>query len=209
MKSAHTGVREMAAALKRQVVKTGSTTASVRGSDWHRAVVAAVGIDGTITTADGIVALRDERYQAPAVGDIIRVSISSSGSCAALGRLAGTTAPTGAWTPIPLASGFTTPHSGMAAAQYRVITVAGQGRVELQGGVDATTAVTTQTSWSIALPAAARPGVLRTFVGRRNYGATTVGAIAIEISTGGVLSVFGSNPPTTTWFALDGSYYDL
>lgn len=208
-KSAHTATRELAAGLRRQAVRAGTSTPAVRGASWHRAVVDTVQSTGTVTTTDGVVALRAEAYQAPASGDIIRVSISANGAAVAEGRLAAATAPTGAWTPIPLASGFTTPHTGLASAQYRVITVAGQGRVELQGGIDATTAVIAQTSWSTAMPVAARPPFIRTVVCRRNYSATSIGAIAVEISTAGIFSVFGSNPPSTTWFALDGAYYDL
>ncbi|MFF3998511.1 hypothetical protein ACFYX8_35045 [Streptomyces cyaneofuscatus] len=171
--------------------------------------MAAVGSTGTITTADGVIALRDERYQAPAVGDVIRVTISPSGAAVAEGRMVAATAPTGQWTAIPLAAGFTTPHSGSGSARYRVVTVAGQDRVELQGSVDPPSAIAAQTAWSTALPAGARPPVLRSFVGRRQYTATSIGVIAFEVTVAGILLVFGSATPTTTWFSVDGCYYDL
>lgn len=88
MKSPYASNLGLVGGLRQQTVKAGAATASVRGSNWHRTVVATVGTDGTVTTTDGIVALRDESYQAPKVGDVIRVSISSTGSCVAEGRLA-------------------------------------------------------------------------------------------------------------------------
>ncbi|MFI6491206.1 hypothetical protein [Streptomyces sp. NPDC050564] len=209
MKSGHATKRELAAGLRRQAVRSGEQAPSVRGSDWRLAVVTAVNADGTVT-ADGLTIRREETYQAPTVGDVIAISQSSSGNLLARGRMAGTTAPTGAWTNIPLASGFTSTHTVFGPAQYRIVTAYGSTRVELRGTVDATSSVTTQTSFSTALPTAARPSVQRTWVGRRNYSADTVGAIAMEISTAGVLSVFGSaSPAQTDWFALDGCYYDL
>jgi hypothetical protein len=181
----------------------------VRGSDWWLATVTAVNADGTVT-ADGLDYRRMETYQAPAVGDVIHGTQSSNGNLLAFGRMAGTTAPNGAWTNIPLAAGFTTPHGAFGVAQYRLITAHGTPRVELRGSADATTAVTAQTSVSTALPAAARPSVTRTWIARRQYSADTKGAIAMEVQTNGVISVFGSaSPNTTIWFALDGCYYDL
>lgn len=88
MKSPYAAALGFVGEMRRQTVKTGASTPSVRGSNWHRAVVATVGSDGTVTTTDGIVALRTESYHAPLVGDIIRVSISSTGSCVAEGRMA-------------------------------------------------------------------------------------------------------------------------
>ncbi|WP_266816299.1 hypothetical protein OG298_45505 (plasmid) [Streptomyces sp. NBC_01005] len=114
-KSSLVSTRDLAGALRRQTVRTGSVTPSVRGSDWRRAVVNTVGTDGTITTTDGIVALRAEAYRAPAIGDIIRISVSSSGAAVAEGRYA---AAGDDWTALPPASGFTAA-SGYQAPQYR------------------------------------------------------------------------------------------
>ena len=47
-------------------------------------------------------------------------------------------------------------------------------------------------------------------MGRRNYSVDTKGIVPMEISTGGVMNVFGSaSPSQTDWFALDGCHYDL
>ncbi|MFF0736915.1 hypothetical protein ACFYVK_35540 [Streptomyces chartreusis] len=209
MKSGHSTTRDLKQALQLQARRAGEQAPSVRGSDWRTAVVTAVNADGTVE-ADGFDWRRAETYQAPAAGDLIVVSQSGNGNLIAHGRMAGTTAPNGAWTSIPLASGFTTPHTVFGTAQYRIVTAYGSTRVELRGSVDATASVTTQTSFSTALPAAARPSVTRTWIGRRNYSADTKGVAAMEIQTSGVMSVFGSaSPSQTDWFALDGCHYDL
>ncbi|MFD7861877.1 hypothetical protein [Streptomyces sp. NPDC059783] len=210
MTSSHSTVRQLAGALRRQNADAAASSAAVRGSDWFRAVVGTVGTDGTITTTDGVVALRTETYQAPVVGDIIRVTVSSAGAAVALGRYAGTTASNGGWTSIPLLSGFTTPNGAFGPAQYRIVTVAGSGRVELRGSVVCTSAVTTQTPFSSALPVAARPPYARGWTVRRQLTADTKGVTGCEVSAAGVLQIHGlAAPNSTTWFGLDSSYYDL
>lgn len=209
MTSSHSTSRQLAGALKRQAQRTGEQAPSVRGSDWTTAVVTAVGTDGTVT-AGGLRWRRMDTYQAPAVGDLIAVTQSANGNLLAWGRTAGATDPAGAWTDLPLLGGFTTPQAaGFGDAEYRTLTVYGTARVELRGTAACTTALTAQTNVTSALPAAARPTVTRRLVLGRNYSATALGAIAAEISPAGVLSVFGSATPTTTWFSLDGCYYDL
>lgn len=207
--SSHTAARTLAGALRRQILQTGSNTPSVRGADWHRAVVNTVGTNGTITTTDGVVALRAETYQAPVVGDIIRISISSSGAAVAEGRLAAATAPNSAWTALTPASGFTAGQGSLDVAQCRVINAWGQLRVELRGAFTATTALTTTTTVT-TLPTAARPSGVRTFPVARNYSADTKGTVRVEVSTAGVLQVYASpSPSTTSWLCLDSCYYEL
>lgn len=209
MKSTHSTNRDLALAIRLQAKRTGEQEPSVRGSDWWTATVTAANADGTVT-ADGLTYRRMETYHAPAVGDVIAVSQSSNGNLLAWGRTASTTASNGAWTAIPLATGFTSTHTVFGPAQYRIVTAYGSTRVELRGSVDATSPVTAQTNFSTALPAAARPSVVRTWVGRRNYSLDTKGIVPMEISTGGVMNVFGSaSPSQTDWFALDGCHYDL
>lgn len=207
--SSHASTRQLAGALKRQASRAGAQDPNVRGSNWWLATVETVGTDGTVV-ADGLTYRRMETYQAPAVGDVIVVTQSGNGNLLAYGRTAGTTASAGTWTNIPLATGFTSTHTVFGPAQYRIVTAYGGTRVELRGSVDATASVTTQTNFSTALPTAARPSVVRTWVGRRNYSADTKGIAVMEIQPNGVMSVFGSaNPNHTDWFALDGCYYDL
>ncbi|MET9909671.1 hypothetical protein ABZZ74_23200 [Streptomyces sp. NPDC006476] len=208
-KSPHASARDLAWAVAQRAKRVGEQSAKVRGADWRTAIVTAVGTDGTVT-ADGLKWRRMDTYQAPLVGDVIAVSQSSSGSLLAWGRTAGAGDPVGAWTAIPLASGFTSTHTVFGPAQYRILTAYGGTRVELRGSVDCTSSVTAQTAWSSALPAAARPSVARTFLGRRNYSTDTKGVAVLEMATSGVMNVFGSaSPSQTDWFALDGCHYDL
>lgn len=94
--------RDLAWALKQQAKRSGQSTPTVRGADWRQAVVATVGTDGTITTADGIKCRCLSPYT-PTLGDTIVISQSSAGSWIALNRLATTTR---GWTALPLASGW-------------------------------------------------------------------------------------------------------
>jgi hypothetical protein len=202
--------RDLVTALKGQAKRTGEESPSVRGADWRLATVTAVNTDGTVEVDSAMDVRRMDAYQAPTVGDVVVISQSSSGNWVAFGRTAGATDPTGAWTTIPLASGFTSTHTVFGPAQYRIVTAYGSTRVELRGSVDCASSVTTQTNFSTELPTAARPTVTRTWVGRRNYSVDTKGIIPMEISTGGVMNVFGSaSPSQTDWFALDGCHYYL
>lgn len=202
--------RDLVAALRAQAKRTGEESPSVRGSDWRLATVTAVNTDGTVQVDTAMNVRRMDTYQAPAVNDVVVICQSSSGNWITFGRTAGAADPVGAWTSIPLASGFTSTHTVFGPAQYRIVTAYGSTRVELRGSVDCTSSVTTQTSFSTALPAAARPAVQRTWVGRRNYSVDTKGVVPMEISTGGVMNVFGSaSPSQTDWFALDGCHYYL
>ena len=208
--SSHQVTRSLKTALQQAAKRAGEQAPSVRGADWRLATVTAVNTDGTVEVDDAFNVRRMDGYQAPAVNDVIVISQSSSGNWVAHGRTAATTAPAGAWTTIPLASGFTSTHTVFGPAQYRIVTAYGSTRVELRGSVDATSSVTAQTNFSTALPAAARPTVTRTWIGRRNYSLDTKGVAVMEIQTSGVMSVFGSaSPNQTDWFALDGCHYDL
>lgn len=75
--------------LTASVGQTAQVAASVSpGASARRAVVATVGADGTVTTVDGIVALRMESYQRPAIGDVVTLTQSVTGAWYALGRIA-------------------------------------------------------------------------------------------------------------------------
>jgi hypothetical protein len=87
-KSGHGVHRDLAWALKQQAKRAGEQAPSVRGSDWRLATVTAVNGDGTVD-ADGIEDIRRlTSYTAPAVGQVIVISQSSSGNWIALGSLA-------------------------------------------------------------------------------------------------------------------------
>ncbi|WP_097934511.1 MULTISPECIES: H-type lectin domain-containing protein [unclassified Streptomyces] len=88
-RTSHRAARDLVGALRRQAVRVGADTPSVRGADWRIAVVAAVNAGAnTVTTEDGIVVRRWESYLAPAVGDIIGITQSSGGSWGTWGRWA-------------------------------------------------------------------------------------------------------------------------
>lgn len=202
--------RDLVAAFRATAKRTGERAPSVRGADWRLATVTAVNTDGTVEVDSAMDVRRMDTYQAPIVGDVIVICQAGSGNWITFGRTAAATAPNGAWTSIPLASGFTSTHTVFGPAEYRIVTAYGGTRVELRGSVDCTTSVTAQTNFSTALPAAACPSVTRTWSGRRNYSVDTKGIAVMEIQTTGVMSVFGSaSPSQTDWFALDRCYYDL
>ncbi|MFC9268903.1 hypothetical protein ACFTXJ_14170 [Streptomyces zhihengii] len=96
--------RALADAMRRETSRVGTSDPAVRGGDWRLALVATVGTDGTVTTDDGIVARRLESYPSPAVGDTIRISVSSAGSWTADGRLA---SGNGGWVDLTLSAGWT------------------------------------------------------------------------------------------------------
>lgn len=210
-KSSHSSTRVLAAALRRQAARTGAATPAVRGSDWHRAVVATVGTDGTITTVDGITALRDERYQAPAPGDVIRISIASNGSAVAEGRLADAAAPAGTWVSPALAAGYTNGASStpvLGNVQYRKVSIGGVVFVQWRGGCSWTTSGTpplTGLILSVVLAATYRPATQRTqAIGCGGavvkFDAQPSGAMQIVVP--GAITI-------TTWASFHGVSYTL
>lgn len=125
----------LADAIRSEANRAGASNPAVRGGDWRLALVATVGSDGTITTDDGIVARRLESYRNPAVGDTIRISVSSAGGWMADGRLG---QGAGGWVNISLASGWA------ANASYYT------PQVKFLGGGDASLCGLAQMSGSLA-----------------------------------------------------------
>lgn len=179
--------RDLAYALRQQARRTGERSPTVRGSDWRQAVVQTVGTDGTVTTTDGIVARRLQTYQAPTVGDVIIVTVSSSGSWLAAGRLA---TGDGAWKPFTLASGWTAIASYNTPA-YRLY---GDGTAGLCG-IGTISGVLTAGMTVATLPAEATPlknSRVTVSVAPGYFGVMTV------TSTGAVtLTDFNPTPPST------------
>ncbi|MGW2048528.1 hypothetical protein ACWCPF_25600 [Streptomyces sp. NPDC001858] len=96
--------RDLASAMRQQAKRTGQSTPSVRGSDWRLATVSTVNSDGTVAAdTDTIPSIRRlATYQAPAVGDVIVISQSSTGNWVAHGRMVPATGD--AWTAPSLTS---------------------------------------------------------------------------------------------------------
>jgi len=93
--------RDVAAAMRRRMLTASAAEPAVRGADWRLATVATVGADGTVTTADGIIARRLGTYLGPLVGDLIVITVSGGGNWHAIGPLGAGTGST--WTSYPAA----------------------------------------------------------------------------------------------------------
>ncbi|MET9150084.1 hypothetical protein ABZX82_02195 [Streptomyces griseoflavus] len=84
----HSTNRQLGAALKRAAQRAGEQTPAVRGADWRLATVTALP-GGGLVEVDGVLEVRRlASYAAPAVGQVIVISQSSSGNWLALGPLA-------------------------------------------------------------------------------------------------------------------------
>ncbi|WP_406501971.1 hypothetical protein OHA04_37690 [Streptomyces sp. NBC_01590] len=152
-----TSMQALADALTRQAVDAGASTPAVRGGDWRLATVATVGTDGTITTSDGIVARRLESYTNAAVGDLIRIDVSSSGGWTTPGRTAGAVTDP-AWTSYtPVWTAATTAPSignGVRSGRYMLIGKTCHLAVRQASGTT-TTVGAGNYSWSLPFTAAA------------------------------------------------------
>jgi len=150
LSTSHTSVRRLADALMTGGEERAAASPRVRGADWRQAVVASVLTDGTVTTTDGITARRMDSYQYPAAGDLIIISISSSGSWIAAGRLAPATG-TG-WQLPTLLSPWVDYGGAYQRVRYRR-----QGGEAVIEGVVKTTATVSGTVTIFTLPAGYRP----------------------------------------------------
>lgn len=139
--------RDLAAAVERKVARTGQSTPAVRGSDWHLATVTAVNADGTVD-ADGITGIRRQStYEAPLVGDLIRISRSSTGNWVTAGRLAPTAGD--AWVEPALTAPWANFGGGFQNARYRLYA---NGDVAIEGVVGTGATSVTGTSAVFTLP---------------------------------------------------------
>lgn len=151
-KSAQGVHRDLAAAVERKMIRAGQATPAVRGSDWHLATVTAVNADGTVD-ADGIEDIRRQStYEGALIGDLIRISRSSTGNWVALGRLAPTT--DDAWAAPSLTAPWANFGSGYQAARYRLYA---SGDVGIEGVVGTGATSVSGTSALFTLPAGYRP----------------------------------------------------
>jgi hypothetical protein len=171
---------QLADAIHQEAVRAGAAAPGVRGSDWRLAVVATVGTTGTITTTDGIVARRAEAYQGPAVGDVIRISVSGSGAWIAEGRQAPAD-DSDAWHALTLTSPWVNYGSTYQTARYRY---AGGGVVMVQGLVaTGGNSVSGTSNIASALPAGLRPPAGLVWPAIRDGNVVR----QLEITTGGII----------------------
>lgn len=142
----------MADAIAQLSVEQSAAAPAIRGGDWRMASVATVGADGTVTTTDGIVARRAAVYEAPLVGDQVRLSHSGAGSWVADGRLTSTSGD--AWVAPALTSPWANFGSGYQPARYRLYA---NGDVGIEGVVGTGANSVTGTSAVFTLPAGMWP----------------------------------------------------
>ncbi|MFE2973394.1 hypothetical protein [Streptomyces sp. NPDC059258] len=121
---------------------------------------------------------------------------------------------TQAWTNIPLASGYTANGNNNGTPQYRIVNLFGEQTVMLRGGVNLTypsgVLANSGVMTSSVLPAAARPGTLRTVAVAASATSSTVTSLKLDAGVDGHLRIVGTNatdkPP---WISLNGSFYSL
>ncbi|MFF5285179.1 hypothetical protein [Streptomyces sp. NPDC013171] len=77
---------QLSAAVHEQAKHVGRSTPEVRGADWRLATVQTVNGDGTITTADGVIARRLDSYIGAKVGDQVFITVSGIGGWVCWGR---------------------------------------------------------------------------------------------------------------------------
>lgn len=99
--------RRLAAKIRHSAKKTVQADPQARGADWRNATVGTVGVDGTITTTDGIIARRMENYLFPQVAELCIITQSGNGNWLAAGRANGS-GPGGAVTYTPTITGVGT-----------------------------------------------------------------------------------------------------
>ena len=148
--------RDLAWAMRQQAKRTGQSTPSVRGSDWRLATVSTVNADGTVAAdTDTVPSIRRlATYQAPAVGDVIVISQSSTGNWVAHGRM---TAATGdAWVSPSLTSPWINYPGGgnYQPARYKKLA---DGLVVIEGLIASNSVSVSGVSNVFTLPAGYRP----------------------------------------------------
>lgn len=200
--SDHSVRRDLVAALQTQAAKTGSTTPSVRGSDWRLATVTAAPGDGTVI-ADGIPARCMPSYARPAVGDVVVLDQSSTGNWLCWGPTSTGPVP---WTTLTLASGYVNPGHGYVPAWRREgDRIYLRGRIGLTGGGGIPNVTPLAT-----IPAAIRPaGALAIGWACARDGGLYPATVRVEITADGLLRTYDISSPLPTWVALDGITYTI
>jgi hypothetical protein len=144
--------RDLAAAVERKMVRKGQSTPAVRGSDWQTATVTAVNADGTVDAGSIPSIRREATYEGPLVGDLIRITRSSTGNWATPGRVV--PAAGDAWVSPSLTSPWANFAGGFQAARYRLYA---SGDVAIEGVVGTGATSVSGTSALFTMPAGYRP----------------------------------------------------
>lgn len=127
------------------------------------------------------------------------------------------------WSTVSMASGYAHNGNTNGNVQYRVVNLFGEISVMLQGGLDLSSAYTGSPSNivnggicnSVALPAAARPGGLRSVVAACSQVNSFSNSLKIDAQPDGYLRIVGTTPSNATnriqptWVSLNGLFYSL
>lgn len=217
MSSLHANTRQLADALMAGAEQQAAASPRVRGADWRRGEVTAVGTDGTVEV-DGVMTVRLlETAPAPVVGDWLVITRAGSGNWLGLGRPATSTGT--AWTTPTLATGYAHNGNGNGDIRYRRFVDRGTTYMEWDGGGGRASSSDTSNILSAALPTEFRPASRASFVIPRNSTAITgiaastsvVHSLKVDFDTDGTVSLISAaaGDQVTSWFSLRGIRYPL
>lgn len=217
MTSLHASTRQLADALMGGAEQQAAASPRVRGADWRRGEVTAVGTDGTVEV-DGVMTVRLlETAPAPVVGDWLVITRAGSGNWLGLGRLASSTGT--AWTTASLASGYTHNGNSNGNIRYRRFVERGTAYLEWDGSASRTSGSATSNILSSALSSGFRPANRASFVIARNSTSITgvanstsvVHSLKVDFDTDGTVSLVSAaaGDQVTSWFSLKGIRYPL
>ncbi|GHH57881.1 hypothetical protein [Streptomyces candidus] len=125
------------------------------------------------------------------------------------------------WSTISMASGYAHNGNDNGNAQYRIVNLAGELSVMLQGGINVPYSGSPATIGnggilnSVALPSAARPGSLRTVAAACSQVTSTSNTVKLDAQSDGYLRIVGTTPSNATnrvtppWVSLNGLFYSL
>lgn len=125
------------------------------------------------------------------------------------------------WSTISMASGYSHDGNTNGAAQYRIVNLAGELSVMLQGGIGVTYSGSPSNINnggvlnSVPLPSAARPGGLRTVPAACSQVNSFSNSVKLDAQPDGYLRIVGTTPSNATnriqptWVSLNGLFYSL
>ncbi|MEU1497243.1 hypothetical protein [Streptomyces sp. NPDC005732] len=119
-----------------------------------------------------------------------------------------------AWTTVALASGWSQNGNSQGSLQYRIVNLFGEDTIMLRGGISRASYPGSMpdhfTINNTLLPAAARPGTLRTIVVPCSDVGSDRIALKLDIATTGELNLFGtSNTAKPAWVGFNGCFASL
>lgn len=125
------------------------------------------------------------------------------------------------WSTISMASGYSHDGNTNGTAQYRVVNLFGEISIMLQGGINVPYTGSPSNIGnggilnSVALPAAARPGSLRTVAAACSQVNSFSNTVKVDVQPDGYLRIVGTTPSNATnriqppWVSLNGLFCSL